>query len=335
MNLDTKLNVADWGSFFDVFSKSIYHLCNDVDSISYAASSILADFQNDGVRYLELRTTPREIRDDQGNIIVSKETYILTVLDAIDSLRKQQNQINETERMSVYLIISIDRARDTSASAMEVVDLAIKHRKYNNELFIVGIDLCGNPTKGHVSIFEHAFAHAKSHDLKITLHFAETASSGDLKELETLLSFDPDRLGHVIHVPDGIKEKIADKGLGLELCLSCNVHAKMIDGSFKDHHFGYWGMRNCPVALCVSLSLFLCDIPLVSGLVLIKRIHEQTDDVGFFCSPVSNEYYLTSKHFGLSRSDLIALCKRGVDSIFGGEHEKNRLWRLLENEIEE
>ncbi|CRG89668.1 hypothetical protein PISL3812_06707 [Talaromyces islandicus] len=297
--------------FFDVFSKSIYHLCNDVDSISYATTSVLNNFQNDGVRYLELRTTPREIRDDQGAIAVSKESYVLTVLDAISTFRQRQSQIGEADRMSIYLILSIDRARDTSAAAMEVVDLAIKHRNLNNnQPVIVGIDLCGNPTKGDVSIYERAFAHAKAHYLKITLHFAETASSGELKELETLLSFGPDRLGHVIHVPDEIKEKIADKGLGLELCLSCNVHAKMIDGSFADHHFGYWWMRNCPLTLC-------------------------TDDMGFFCSPVSNEYYLASKHFGLSRSDLIELCKRGVGSIFGGAAERDRLWRLLEGAIED
>lgn len=55
----------------------------------------------------------------------------------------------------------------------------------------------------------------------------------------------------------------------------------------------------------------------------------QTDDVGFFCSPVSQEYYLASKHFGLARADLIGLCKRGINSIFGGSHEKNRLLTLL------
>jgi adenosine deaminase len=56
----------------------------------------------------------------------------------------------------------------------------------------------------------------------------------------------------------------------------------------------------------------------------------QTDDVGFFCSPVSQEYYLVSKHFGLGSADLIALSERGVDSIFGGEEEKARLRKLLE-----
>lgn len=55
----------------------------------------------------------------------------------------------------------------------------------------------------------------------------------------------------------------------------------------------------------------------------------QTDDVGFFCSPVSQEYFLASKHFGLDRGDLVALCDRGVGSIFGGDEEKARIRRLL------
>ncbi|KAH8698470.1 putative adenosine deaminase [Talaromyces proteolyticus] len=299
--VDYRVNI-----FFDVFSKMIYQLCNDVDSILCATSAVLNDFKRDGVRYLELRTTPREIRGHDGEIIVSKETYILTVLSAIDAFRQDQTKANNVDGMVVYLILSIDRARDNPESAMQVVDLALKHRIYNENLAIIGIDLCGNPNKGDVSIFRSAFALARSEGLKITLHFAETLFSGEIKELETLLSFAPDRLGHVIHVPDAIKEKITDRGIGLELCMSCNVHAKMIKGGFEDHHFAYWLKTACPLALC-------------------------TDDVGFFCSPVSQEYFLAAKHFGLNRSDLIALCVRGVDAIFGGENEKSRLRQLLED----
>lgn len=56
---------------------------------------------------------------------------------------------------------------------------------------------------------------------------------------------------------------------------------------------------------------------------------EQTDDVGFFCSPVSNEYLLAAEHFHLSRAEVIDLCRRGVDGIFGGDDEKERLRKLL------
>lgn len=232
-------------SFFQVFTKSIYQLCNDLPSLRHATSSILHNFRDDGVRYLELRTTPRAVPD----LNISKEQYVTTILDCIDEFRSSQG--GKQSDMSVYLILSIDRSNSAS-EAMEVVDLAVRNRARG----VVGVDLCGNPTKGDVSVFREAFAAAKRHGLKITLHFAETVYSGSRAELDTLLSYDPDRLGHVIHVPDDVKREIVRRKLGLELCMSCNVHAKLTNGGFSDHHFGYWMHQVCPLSLSVrGLSL--------------------------------------------------------------------------------
>jgi len=148
--------------------------------------------------------------------------------------------------MKTNLILSIDRRNDV-ATALEVVNLAVKFRSQG----VVGIDLCGDPAVGDVSIFQQPFEHARNHNLKITIHFAEAPQSSTEKELWTLLSYLPDRLGHVINVPDNVKNEIVKRGLGLELCLSCNVHAKMITGTYSDHHFGYWKETDCPIALSV------------------------------------------------------------------------------------
>ena len=258
-------------SFFQVFSKSIYQLCNDKGSLSYAASSVFHNFYNDGVRYLEIRSIPRPLNDscrpDQEG---RAEEYVTTVLDSIDSFKAAEKE----EEMSIYLILAIDRASCAKAGgggeeeayniANHTVDLAIKYRDRG----VVGVDLCGNPNAGPgVSLFRDAFAKAKKvGGLGITLHFAETdrpAAAADpvssaADELAVLLSYGPDRLGHVIHVPDNVKQEIARRRLGLELCLSCNVHAKMIaGGGFIDHHFGYWRqVTDCPLALCVGFESF-------------------------------------------------------------------------------
>lgn len=73
------------------------------------------------------------------------------------------------------------------------------------------------------------------------------------EELLTILSWKPNRLGHVIHVPSDIKNEILKQEIGLELCLSCNVHAKMFEGTFSDHHFGEWRERGGLIALSVCL----------------------------------------------------------------------------------
>lgn len=187
------------------------------------------------MRYLELRTTPRA----NEKLGISKDKYVETVLDSISEVK--------VDRMSTYLILSIDRGNNAS-QALEVVDIAVKYQSRG----IVGVDLCGNPTKGDVSLFEEAFTKARHHGLKITLHFAEATHSSSPKELSTLMSYQPDRLGHIIHVPDEVKDEIARRRLGLELCLSCNVHGRLISGGFPDHHFGYWRHKDCPVILGVS-----------------------------------------------------------------------------------
>lgn len=55
----------------------------------------------------------------------------------------------------------------------------------------------------------------------------------------------------------------------------------------------------------------------------------QTDDVGVFDSTLSNEYLLIAQAFNLSRNDLIDLCDRAVEAIFGDKHQKQRLWALI------
>ena len=226
-------------SFFSTFSKLTYQICNDLKSLVYATNSVLQDFLDDGVVYLELRTIPR------ASPGITRDEYINTVLTTIEHFR------TKTTQMSVSLILAVDRGSMNAAEADEIVDLAIANKPRG----VVGVDICGNPTKGDVSAYRGAFSRAKSNGLGITLHFAETVASASHAELATLLSFMPDRLGHVIHVPDEFKKEISQRKLGLELCISCNVHAKMISGGYLDHHFGYWRHEDCPIALCVGCSL--------------------------------------------------------------------------------
>ena len=44
---------------------------------------------------------------------------------------------------------------------------------------------------------------------------------------------------------------------------------------------------------------------------------------------MSNEYLLAAQHFGLGRAELIEMCQKSVDTIFGGEPEKKRLLGIL------
>lgn len=216
------------------------------DQPRFSTKAVLQDFQNDGVVYLELRTTPRAMPAEG----ISKEKYVTTILDELT-----MHNSDAKNTMRAYLILSVDR-RNTLAEAQEVVDLAIKYKSAG----VVAVDLCGDPAKGDIRIFADAFARAKAAGLKITLHFAESEGSASDIELSTLLSWKPDRLGHVIHVKDEFQQIIERENIGVELCLSCNVHAKMITGTYSDHHFGMWRHTSVPVALSVSCIVSLAPI---------------------------------------------------------------------------
>lgn len=198
---------------------------------------MLVDFEADGVVYLELRTTPRRILEHN----ISKRDYVEAVLDALDEYTRDQSH-----KLRTKLILSVDR-RNNLEEANGVVDLALQFRDRG----VVGVDLCGDPSKGPIDHLAPAFHRAKQAELKITLHFAESPHSASDDELRTLLSWGPDRLGHVIQVNDKFQKEIMQKRIGLELCLSCNVHAKMITGSYGDHHFGAWRAKYDRICLGV------------------------------------------------------------------------------------
>lgn len=93
---------------------------------------MINDFYDDGVRYLELRTTPRE------GVGMNQSSYVETVLKAIDATMAKLNS-----KITVKLILSIDRKKPVS-SAEETLKIA--ERYFTSSEAVVGIDLSGDPT---------------------------------------------------------------------------------------------------------------------------------------------------------------------------------------------
>ncbi|GJN82431.1 hypothetical protein PLIIFM63780_005971 [Purpureocillium lilacinum] len=296
----------DLKTFFPLFSSYIYNLLTDEESIRHAVTSVLDDFLADGVVYLELRTTPR------ATARLSAEAYVRLLLDAMRAWEALHG-----DAMHVRLILSVDRRHDL-ATAESILALAARLRSEappdddgsNAGARIVALDLCGDPTArpdGQVAVFTPVLGAAARapHGLGLTVHFAEAEASGSRAELDVLLDWRPGRLGHVIWEDEEARREIARRGLCLELCLSCNVQAGMVRGGFEGHHFGHWRGVDGP------------------------RLSLGTDDVGVFGSPLSNEYRLVAQHFDLDRGQICALARQAIDSIFGGEAEKQRLRDIM------
>lgn len=245
--------------FFPLFSSYIYHLVNDLAALRHTTLSVLRDFAADGVVYLELRTTPRALPRSG----LSKEGYVEAILAVIREYESSPSSPQDTtaaapapagraSRLHTRLILSVDR-RNTPSEAAEVVSLARRLQPKG----VVGVDLCGDPLRGGVEALQPAFEAARDvPGLGVTLHFGEAEASGSDAELLMMLrGWRPHRIGHVIHLSDAVKREVAayPGGLGLELCLSCNVRAGMVSGGFEGHHFGEW----CELYPCFSVYVFM------------------------------------------------------------------------------
>ena len=93
----------------------------------------LRSFAADNVKYVELRSTPKEIPATG----MTRELYVRTMLRAIRDCQEQNLDI------IVYLLLSIDRRHGVEVGQL-TVDLAEKFKEESNGV-VIGIDFSGDP----------------------------------------------------------------------------------------------------------------------------------------------------------------------------------------------
>ncbi|KAM6936976.1 N6-Methyl-AMP deaminase [Xenentodon cancila] len=265
-------------------------------------SDVIKEFAADGVKYLELRSTPREEKATG----LTKRNYVETIIKAIHQCK------NEGVDIDVRFLVAIDR-RNGMEVAMETVKLAEEFMLSSGGL-VVGIDLSGDPTVGHGKYFLPALERARNSGLKLSLHLSEVPSQQE--ESDLLLNLPPDRIGHgtFLHPEMGGSQSLVDKvvknNIPLELCLTSNVKGQTVP-SYSQHHFKYWYQLGHPSVLC-------------------------TDDKGVFCTDLSQEYELAASTFGLSREAVWTLSQRAIDCCFAEESVKQQLrqtWKDLRPQL--
>lgn len=283
---------------FQVF-KVIHQLVDSEEDILMVATDVIKEFAADGVKYLELRSTPRE----EKSTGLSKRKYIETVIQAIQQCKREGVDID------VRFLVAIDR-RNGSQVAMETVQLAEEFLLSSDGL-VIGLDLSGDPTVGHGRDLIPALQRAKNSGLKLSLHLSEVLSQHD--ETDLLLNIPPDRIGHgtFLHPEMGGSQSLVDKvvqnKIPLELCLTSNVKGQTVQ-CYTEHHFKYWYKMGHPVVIC-------------------------TDDKGVFATDLSQEYKMAATSFGLDRQAVWKLSEQAIDYIFAPDTVKEQLkqkWRDLQ-----
>ncbi|XP_046863499.1 adenosine deaminase-like protein [Xenia sp. Carnegie-2017] len=281
---DQKLTLDEGFMLF----KIVHKLVDDTYSLAMVTRDVIYDFYNDGVRYLELRSTPRE---SEGNI--TKRLYVKTIVDTIAETMQEIDII-------VRFLVSIDRRKEVK-EAEEIVDLAVKFKE-QSDCIVIGVDLSGDPKVSDVKCFLPCLSRARFSGLKLALHCAEIPCK---EEVRTLLEFGPDRIGHGTCIyPDkgghqDLVNLVLKQKIPIEVCLTSNVKTRTVK-SYEDHHFKDWLKMNHPLIIC-------------------------TDDKGVFVSSLSEEYFIAGRTFGLSKMELWELSYKSIEHIFQPDVVKQKL----------
>nr|KAG5705959.1 hypothetical protein BaRGS_010849 [Batillaria attramentaria] len=261
---------ADQNSF-NVF-KLIHKVVDDEEAVYQLTCAVIREFAADNVKYLELRSTPKDIPSTG----MTRELYVQTMIRAIHDCQTENLDI------TVYLLLSIDR-RNGVEIAQKTVDLAEKFSKQPDSV-VVGIDFSGDPAVGDAADYIAVFQSAKQKGLKVAAHLAELANFRET--LAVLRQAPPDRIGHgtFLHRYDPgqgheeIEDIVLDKRIPIEACLTSNLKTKTVT-TLSEHHFNFWFQKNHPVVIC-------------------------TDGKGVFTSTLSEEYAHAAGTFNFSKKDL-------------------------------
>ncbi|KAJ6664291.1 hypothetical protein lerEdw1_008510 [Lerista edwardsae] len=276
----------------------IHQITNRTEDILMITKDVVQEFAADGVKYLELRSTPRE----EPATGMTKRTYVEAVLEGIRQCKEYELDIE------VRFLMSVDR-RGGPAVAKETVKLA-EEFLLSTDGVVVGLDFSGNPTAGHGKDFWEPLLEAKNAGLRLAVHLSEIPNQEE--ETKLLLGLPPDRIGHgtFLHSSSSTSQELVQlvrqNCIPLELCLTSNIKGQTVLSSDR-HHFGFWYNMGHPIVLC-------------------------TDDKGIFATDLSQEYQLVADTFQLSKAQMWDLSYDAINHICASSHTKAKLkeqWHQL------
>lgn len=277
----------------------LHYITDNPEALRITTRDVICDFHQDGVKYLELRSTPREV---SGRM--SKADYCESIISGITESMGSMDII-------VRFLLSIDR-RKLAETFDSTVQLYFELKQKYPDL-IAGLDISGDPRVGDITGLIPKLKDLRKRGVKLAVHLAEI-----LNIAETLVFLKCgllDRIGHgtYIHPLTGGNELLLKALLAyktpVEVCLTSNVVQGTVP-SYDVHQAQCLRDNDIPIILC-------------------------TDDKGVFSCTLSGEYKLASHHFGWDRKVLYQLSLSAIDHIFASDQVKGILrqkWRMWETD---
>ncbi|XP_028622785.1 adenosine deaminase-like protein isoform X2 [Grammomys surdaster] len=194
----------------------IHQLTTSAEDILMVTKDVIKEFADDGVKYLELRSTPR----GENATGMTRKTYVESVLEGIKQCKQENLDID------VRYLMAIDR-RGGPAIAKETVKLA-REFFLSTEDTVLGLDLSGDPTIPN-----------KEKETQMLLDLLpDRIGHGTFLSASEAGSLDQVNFVRQHQIP-------------LELCLTSNIKSQTVP-SYDQHHFGFWYSVAHPSVICTD-----------------------------------------------------------------------------------
>lgn len=218
---------------FEVFGL-VHRAVSSLGAVARVTAEAVEDFRADGVRYLELRSTPRALGG------ASARDYVETVLRAARGAEAAARG-----EIDVRLVLSVNRRRP-AGEARETLRLA---REFAGR-GVVGVEVSGDPSGGpSFGSFAPLLGEARACGLGTSVHVGEVWRPRDTREV--CVDFRPDRLGHAVLLEPDVRRALERAPIPVEVCPTSNV--RTVPGlSLSSHPFGVWEAAGYPLAVCTD-----------------------------------------------------------------------------------
>lgn len=215
----------------------------------------IADAALDGVKYMELRFTPKAL----NNLLnTTFEQVVEWVCDATESASNEHD-------IQVKLILSMNRheSLEIGEQVLDTASLFLNH--------VVGIDLAGREADFSALPFLPLFERARGLGLGVTIHAGEWSGADTVREAVEVLN--ADRIGHGIRsIEDSsLIDQLVERGTVLEVCPTSNIHSGVV-ADLSVHPLAELFRRGVQITINT-------DDPLISNITLgdeLEAVVEQT-----------------------------------------------------------
>ena len=252
---------------------AVYKVTDNLAAIRRIAKEVVEDYSAENTKLLELRTS---LKDLEGK---GEEAYLDAV---IEGLADGNAALPPSKRVVTKVLVSVNRGAAVEA-AVRAVDLAVAYlAKSTRSEGVCGVELSGNCYKGAFTELEPQLRRAREAGLPVSLHVGE---KDDEEELDAMLEFRPDRIGHLVFSKEKTQAKVKAYKIPIEMCITSNL----ITSNWKpeEHHVSDW-VHTHPVSI-------------------------NTDDRGIFGITMASEFALLQEICNLSNLEVFNIARAAID----------------------